>query len=56
MSEEVFAAALGRDEAEAFAFIEPFHGSGLGCHVVNTLVVLPRSTCSRSAETQKEDL
>src|SRR5690349_20476365 len=33
VGEQVLAAAVGRDEAEALALIEPLHGTGLSRHV-----------------------
>ena len=35
VGEEVLAAVIRRDEAEALAVVEPFHGAGLSCHGVS---------------------
>jgi hypothetical protein len=35
MCEEIFAAAVGRDETEAFRIVEPLHGAS--CHLVRSL-------------------
>jgi hypothetical protein len=35
MGEQVAAARIGRNEAEALGIVEPFHGAGLGSHNLN---------------------
>jgi hypothetical protein len=35
MGKQVLAAVVGRDEAKALVLVKPFHGAGLGSHIVN---------------------
>jgi hypothetical protein len=54
VSEEVLAAAVRRDEAEALAVVEPLHDTGLRRHL-NFLSRLLRSTCCRSADAGQDE-
>jgi hypothetical protein len=51
VGEEILASIIGGDEAKAFAFIEPLHDSGLGCHVDSFQVM--RRTCGEVQRAKK---